>query len=503
MVVETLRALFDGDSDTRVIGLEELVEVRALIDRLEGRWLTGLVEAVRKGGVQAETGLSPTDFFADRCRRSRREARGWITSAQRLASTTLVGPRLADGTLSLSQAREFSRVRTKRTALLFDEHEAGLLAAGDKLPVDQLSTLMGQWYRTADAATADKDGSDVEERRDLFVLPVGDSEWMLKGTLTPEQGAVVSEAIEAVSQSDWDGKEETRSMGQRRADALTSIARFWLDNQGKTMVHGQRPHVQVIVDVDDLVEGHDHGDDDDDDDDEADEPRWKSSGRYTAPSGRKRRRGGGMASSGMWLNGPTIDRYLCDCILTRVLKSESVILDVGRPSRTVPHALRRAVIARDRHCRYKGCDRPAAWSNIHHIRYWENGGVHAISNCVLLCNRHHHRVHQYGERLVLHSDGRLDVTGDDGITYTSLPPPDPGRLFNPDRPVRTIDPVRRARENAVIVEALVGVQRAATGMSAEDHRNVARAKERLRALPRRPRLEPDPNGEPTPEADAA
>jgi hypothetical protein len=492
MVVEALRAAFDRESDTRVIGLEELVEVRALMDRLEAQWLSGLVEAVRKGGVQAETGLSPTDFFADRCRRSRREARGWVTTAQRLASTTLIGPRLADGTLSLSQAKEFSRVRTKRTALLFDEHEAGLLAAGAALPVDQLSTLMGQWYRTADAATADKEGTDVEERRDLFVLPVGDSEWMLKGTLTPEQGAVVSEAIDAVTQADWDGKEETRSMGQRRADALASIARFWLDNQGKTMVHGQRPHVQVIVDVDDLVEGHDHSDDDDDCDD--DEPRWKSSGRYTAPSGRKRR-GGGMTSSGMWLNGPTIDRYLCDCIMTRVLKSESVILDVGRPSRTVPHALRRAVIARDRHCRYPGCDRPAAWSDIHHIKYWENGGVHSIMNCLLLCGRHHHRVHGYGERLVLHPDGRLDVTGNDGITYTSLPPPDPGRLFNPDRPVRTIDPVRRARENAAIVAALAEVQRAAVGMSTEDHRNVERAKERVRSLPRRPQRDPTDESE--------
>jgi hypothetical protein len=263
------------------------------------------------------------------------------------------------------------------------------------------------------------------------------------------------------------------------------------------MVHGQRPHVQVIVDVNDLVEGHDHGDDDDG----AEEPRWKSSGRYRAPSGRKRR-GGGMTSSGMWLNGPTIDRYLCDCILTRVLKSESVILDIGRPSRTVPHALRRAVIARDRHCRYPGCDRPAAWSDIHHIKYWENGGVHSIMNCCLLCNRHHHRVHRYGEKLVLHPDGQLDVTGDDGITYTSLPPPDPGRLFNPDRQARTIDPVRRARENAAIVEALADVQRAAAGMSAEDHRNVERAKERIRSLPRRPPPS-DPNAKHPADIEAA
>ena len=109
----------------------------------------------------------------------------------------------------------------------------------------------------------------------------------------------------------------------------------------------------------------------------------------------------------------------------------------------------------------------------------------------------------YGEKLVLHPDGRLDVTGDDGITFTSLPPPDPGRLFNPDRPVRTTDPVRRARENEAIVSALREVQRAAAGMSAEDHRNVARAKERVRSLPRRPPPDEDPSSHHAPDVAAA
>jgi hypothetical protein len=319
MVVEALRELFADGAIPHVSGLNELVEVRQLMDRLDAVWLTGLTEAVRNGGVQEETGLSPTDFFAHRCRRTRAEAGGWLTFAKRLAATSMIGPRFADGSLSMSQAREFSRVRTKRTAELFDEHEAGLLDAGDELPVDQLSTLMSQWYRRADAATAHRDGEEVEQARELVLLPVGDSEWMLRGTLTPEQGEVVSDAIDAVSQAEWDKAAETRSLAQRRADALATIARFWLDNQNRTTVHGQRPHVQVIIDYADLAHEHTSGGaDTDDDGEDGAEPRWMSSGRYTPPSEGTRRRGGGRprrvcGSTGQRWNGTCATAFSLAC----------------------------------------------------------------------------------------------------------------------------------------------------------------------------------------------
>jgi hypothetical protein len=50
---------------------------------------------------------------------------------------------------------------------------------------------------------------------------------------------------------------------------------------------------------------------------------------------------------------------------------------------------------------------------------------------VLLCSRHHHRVHAHSETLVLHPDGQLDVTGLTGILRSSNPPPDIGQLFKP------------------------------------------------------------------------
>jgi hypothetical protein len=80
-------------------------------------------------------------------------------------------------------------------------------------------------------------------------------------------------------------------------------------------------------------------------------------------------------------------------------------LSVGRARRTVPAPLRRAIAHRDRHCRFPGCDRPAAWADGHHLRHWIDGGPTALWNVWLLCRRHHRLVHEGGWRLERDPDG--------------------------------------------------------------------------------------------------
>lgn len=80
-----------------------------------------------------------------------------------------------------------------------------------------------------------------------------------------------------------------------------------------------------------------------------------------------------------------------DCELTRVVFGpDSQAIDVGRTQRTFTGPRRRAVIARDKHCVWPGCQAPPEHGQIHHARlHWADGGVTATDNAALLCWFHH------------------------------------------------------------------------------------------------------------------
>jgi hypothetical protein len=84
----------------------------------------------------------------------------------------------------------------------------------------------------------------------------------------------------------------------------------------------------------------------------------------------------------------------CDCkVVPMVLGSKSEPLDIGRADRTVPLAMRRALVHRDRGCAFPGCDRPATWCHSHHVKHWAQGGDTALNNLVLACTTHHRLLH--------------------------------------------------------------------------------------------------------------
>jgi len=103
----------------------------------------------------------------------------------------------------------------------------------------------------------------------------------------------------------------------------------------------------------------------------------------------------------------------------------SLPLDIAATFDTIPVHLRRAVRKRDKHCRFPGCDLPAAGCEVHHITHRKDGGRHALTNLALLCRFHHLvAIHRWGWQFTLHPDGTTTAVSPDGTkTLHSHPPP--------------------------------------------------------------------------------
>jgi len=95
-------------------------------------------------------------------------------------------------------------------------------------------------------------------------------------------------------------------------------------------------------------------------------------------------------------------------------------LDLGRRSRIVPPALRRALSLRDRGCRFPACPHHF-FLHAHHIVHWAHGGATRLSNLVLLCSAHHRLLHEGGFRIEFRGDGHLAFTDGRGTLIDTVP----------------------------------------------------------------------------------
>ena len=126
----------------------------------------------------------------------------------------------------------------------------------------------------------------------------------------------------------------------------------------------------------------------------------------------------------------------------------SLPLDTGTPTSLITGGLRRAVITRDRHCAFPGCDTPPAACQVHHLTPKASGGLTKLTNLVLLCAFHHLiAVHQWGWTLTLHADGTLTAVSPTArapctATAHHSEPPEPG-----GRQVSTVKPCVPSRSS--------------------------------------------------------
>ena len=96
-------------------------------------------------------------------------------------------------------------------------------------------------------------------------------------------------------------------------------------------------------------------------------------------------------------------------------------LNVGRKTRSIPPALRRALNARDRGCRFPGCPN-THFVDAHHIHHWAKGGETRLSNLVQLCRFHHRQVHEGRVVVQILDDGAVRFVKPNGQNFDSVAP---------------------------------------------------------------------------------
>jgi hypothetical protein len=271
---------------------------------------------------------------------------------------------------------ELLAVAAQRREDLYDEHEAVLLDAAAIVEVQDFPATTRRWALYADDELARDDAQFAFERRGITLSStIGGS--AISGFLDPEASALVATTLDDLQPIE--GKADTRTQAQRRADALMLLCER---ARGGDLAASRPIAGGEIVMSHDVFAGHPLA--------HLDSLQCEIEGFGPIPR-------------------VTAERILCDCALGRVVRGRSQILDLGRRTRTVPDRLRRAIVLRDQHCQFPGCRAPAPWCDAHHLVHWTRGGETNLDNCALLCRRHHVAVHEGSWKL---------ARGPDGLTLT-------------------------------------------------------------------------------------
>jgi len=295
------------------------------------------------------------------------------------------------------------------------EAEEALIDASANLDPGQLRRVGDRLVHCFDRERAEAAAQRRYEQRGLSVGETIGGLVSVSGLLDPLTGSLLLTALDAKMRPPSGASDEAeaspsapldpRSWPQRRADALGDICAAWLESENAGVVGGVRPHVSVIVDVATLNAQ------------SSDAYRWaperSAASESEAPAAAKAVRGEVWPGQLSWVGPITANEsqlISCDATISRILMDgPSMVLDVGRATRTIPPALRRAVIGRDRHCAAPGCYRPPEHCDVHHVVFWSHGGDTSLDNTVLACRRHHRLIHQMGWQVTVDRSGRRSI----------------------------------------------------------------------------------------------
>jgi hypothetical protein len=128
----------------------------------------------------------------------------------------------------------------------------------------------------------------------------------------------------------------------------------------------------------------------------------------------------GTLEDGTCVSAETLRRVACDCGLVAV-SHDGQSLNIGRRTRSIPPAIRRALMLRDHGCAFPGCTH-RRFLHAHHLQHWLHGGPTSLDNLLMLCSFHHHLVHEGGWRVSAAADRSFLFHPPGGNPLAAVPP---------------------------------------------------------------------------------
>ncbi|MDE0546710.1 DUF222 domain-containing protein [Microbacterium sp. C7(2022)] len=273
---------------------------------------------------------------------------------------------------------------------LIDNAEKQLTEQAVGLSADQLAKVLLRAQAFLDPDDVARREAEARSDRTARIWE-RDGKLHLAASMDAETGAPLKAAIEMIVTAEFNAgrdaeregaAEDLRTLPQRQADALATLARHVLGCDHTDMPLGGATLV-VRVSLEDL----------------------KSETGFATVDGMEQPISIGAARR-LAAGGDVIP-----C----VLGADSEILDWGRRKRLFTKAQKLFLVERDGGC--VNCGLPPNMTKVHHIRYWSHGGATDISNGVLLCETCHHRVHDNGWQITVEGTGAAS-------RVWLIPPPD-------------------------------------------------------------------------------
>src|ERR671934_1375960 len=355
-----------------------IIDCRTASDCLEACSAEAIRRFEKAGGYRADGSLGMVPWMRTHGKLSGAAAAEHVETARQLGSLPKTEEALARGEIGYQHAVAMARTAEHVGAAAVRKAESMLLKAAETMDPGQFVGVAKQFEHQVDAEGALDQANRAHQRRYVQLSEPTNGLVRIEGQLITEAAGWLRTAMEPYMKP---SKNDERTAGQRAHDALVELCRRagMANSRHANGRDGSAPRVQLIIKttVDTLA------------------------GIEGAPAGE--------LEWGGTLPAETVRRMACDSAITRITGLGELEHEVTHASRTIAPATRRALVARDQHCVFPGCDRPSPWCDGHHLVFWADGGPTKLENLGLVCGPHHRRVHEEGWTLN-RKDGRWVAT---------------------------------------------------------------------------------------------